>query len=121
MAFFTEGAVQLHVVVWVLGKGVVRGSEGDFVNQELSPGIGFAVIGACVAGCAVAGRAVAGLFVAGAWHCSGWSDCCRCLSCSVDPATAWQYLNVGAIHERLLWSATKFVFFIRTLSPGITY
>lgn len=63
MAFFTEGAVQLHVVVWVLGKGVVRGSEGDFVNQELSPGIGFAVIGACVAGCAVAGRAVA---VAGA-------------------------------------------------------
>lgn len=66
MAFFTEGAVQLHVVVWVLGKGVVRGSEGDFVNQELFPGIGFAVIGACVAGCAVAGRAVAGLFVAGA-------------------------------------------------------
>lgn len=65
LAFFTEGAVQLHVVVWALGKGVVRGSEGGFVNQELSPGIGFAVIGDCVAGCAVTGRAVAGLFVAG--------------------------------------------------------
>lgn len=64
MAFFTEGAVQLHVVVWVLGKGVVRGSEGDFVNQELSPG-GFAVIGACVAGCAVAGLFVAGACVIG--------------------------------------------------------
>lgn len=65
MAFFKEGTVQLQAVVWVLGKSVVRGSKGDFVNQELSPGIGFAVIGDCVAGCAVAGRAVAGLFVAG--------------------------------------------------------
>lgn len=65
MAFCKEGTVQLQAVVWVLGKGVVRGSKGDFVNQELSPGSGFAVIGDCVAGCAVAGRAVAGLFVAG--------------------------------------------------------